>query len=159
VVRASIVNRQLVSSLFHTSPTSECASAALHVLSSIPLPDQVPPSLHPTALQQIVPHEEWVDIIPHPGWRDLILLKLGTFDEDELWSDVIGGVFEGFPDSEIENRGLIAWYPPWHVSGWEMSAGFWRKWGCIFKCCDDALEATNSWRAARGEEPLLPHDA
>jgi hypothetical protein len=81
-------------------------------------------------------------------------LASGTFDEDELWSDTIGGLFEGFPNSEIEQRGVIAWSPPWHFTGWEVSEGFWRKWGRILKGCGEVLEATNRWRE-RGEEPLI----
>jgi hypothetical protein len=73
----------------------------------------------------------------------------------ELWSDTIGGLFEGFPASEIEQRGVIAWSPPWDVSGWEVSEGFWRKWAWSFKGCGDALEATNKWRKERGEKPLV----
>jgi hypothetical protein len=71
-----------------------------------------------------------------------------------LWTDTIGGLFEGFPASECEQRG-VAWSPPWHISGWEVSEGFWRKWGWSFKGCQEALEATNRWRREREEEPLV----
>ena len=83
------------------------------------------------------------------------MMAIGTFDEDELWSDTIGGLFEGFPQSESEQRGVIVWSPPWHVSGWELSEGFLRKWGWSFKGFEDMLEATNKWRAMRGEDPLV----
>lgn len=79
----------------------------------------------------------------------------GKFDEDELWSDMIGGLFEGFSGSEVERRGVILWSPPWHVSGWEISEGFSRKWGWCLKGCGEVLEATNRWRRERGEEPLV----
>lgn len=154
VLRASITNRLLVSPLF-PSATNECSSAALHVLPSLPYPQTLPPSLAPTALQQTIPHEEWVDIVPHPVWRDNVLLALGTFDEDELWADTMGGMFEGFPQSEIERRGIIAWSPPWDVSGWEVSEGFLKKWKMFFNGCEEVLEATNRWRALRGEKPLV----
>ena len=154
VLRASLANRRLISS-FHNIPEDECSSAATHVLPSPSNPQTIPPSLHPTEMQRTVPHESWIDIIPHPVWRDNLILASGSFDEDDLWVDVVGGLFEGFPASEVEQRGLIAWSPPWHVSGWELSEGFWRKWGWSLKGCGDALEATNRWREKRGEEPLV----
>lgn len=154
VLRASIANRALFSASYPSLAMPECSSEVLHVLPNLPLPKALPPSLYPTALQQTIPHEEWLDIIPHPGWRDNLLLALGTFDEDELWADTIGGLFDGFPHSEVKRRGIIAWSPPWHISGWEVSEGFLQKWGWTFKGCQDALDATNSWRRKRGEEPL-----
>jgi hypothetical protein len=69
-----------------------------------------------------------VDPIPHPVWRDNVLLALGRFDEDALWADTIGGLFDGFPDAEIERRGVICWASPWDFSGWEISEGVWRSW-------------------------------
>lgn len=80
---------------------------------------------------------------------------IGTFDEDDLWADVIGGLFDGFPASECEHRGLVAWSPPWDISGWEISEGFWRKWGWTLRGCKEALDATNKWRRERGETPLV----
>ena len=151
VLRGSIANRQLLSPL---SPHS-CSTETLHVLpshtSSLNL---VPPSLAPTHLQCTVPHEDWMDIIPDPKWRDNVIRAAGTFDEDELWSDLLGGLFEGFPDSEIEHRGVVAWSPPWEASGWEVSPGFWEKWGWTLVGCVEVVDATNRWRAKRGQGPL-----
>ena len=155
VLRASAANRRLISGLF-PNPANECSSAALRVVPSpSPHDGTVPPSLRPTALQMAIPHEGWVDIIPDPAWRDNVLLAMGRFDEDDLWADTIGGLFDGFPHSEIERRGVIAWWPPWDAAGWEVSEGFWRKWRWSFKGCQDVLDATNKWRAKRGEEPLV----
>lgn len=135
-LRASMTNHILLQPLIlaTSSPTQECATAAYHLLPSLTIPDLIPPSLHPTDWQKSIPHGSWVDIIPHPCWRDNILLALGIFDEeDEVWTDTIGGLFEGFPDDEIERSGIIAWSPPWDLSGWEMSEGFWRKWGWLMR--------------------------
>lgn len=156
-LRALLVNRQLIAplKLVTSMPTEECSSAATHVLPDSLSPGVIPPSLEPTYLQQTVPHEGWIDIIPHPRWRDNVIAAIGQFDEDELWSDCIGGLFEGFPDCEIERRGIVAWSPPWDVSGWEISEGFWRKWGWSMKRCEEILDATNRWRAMRGEDPLV----
>jgi hypothetical protein len=90
-----------------------------------------------------------------------LIRATGTFDEDELWADCIGGLFEGFPDDEIERRGIVAWSPPWDLEGWEMSEGFVRKWGWLFvgkEGIGRELEATNRWRLQRGEEPLRSED-
>ncbi|KAI8676328.1 hypothetical protein NCS56_00520200 [Fusarium sp. Ph1] len=154
VLRASLANRELVSQL-GSAPTAECSSAAEHVIPYPTDPGIVPPSLLPTALQRTVPHEGWVDIIPHPVWRDNVLLALGQFDEDALWSDIMGGLFEGFPESEIEHRGVIAWSPPWDASGWELSPGFVRKWGWCLRGCEDILAITNQWRLKRDDEPIV----
>lgn len=154
VLRGCLINRQLVSGLINP-PSSDCSSAALRILPSPLSPQSVPPSLEPTVLQRTIPHEDWIDIIPHPAWRDNVILAAGKFDEDELWADTIGGLFEGFPASECEQRGVVAWSPPWHISGWEVSEGFWRKWAWSFKGCTEVLEATNRRRRERGEEPLV----
>lgn len=151
VLRASLVNRRL----FSGDKITQCTSESIRIPPLPSDPTSIPPSLYPTPLQQALPHEEWVDIIPHPGWRDNVLRAIGTFDEDELWSDIMGGLFEGFPASEIQFRGLIAWNPPWDISGWEISEGFWRKWGWSLRGLDDVLLATNRRRRERGEEPLV----
>lgn len=157
VLRGCLANRELLSRLDpNSTPHQECSDAALHVLpdlSSSAL-QTLPQSLRPTALQRTEPHEAWIDIIPHTRFRDNCIRATGTFDEDQLWSDTIGGLFEGFPDSEIEQRGIIMWSPPWSTSGWELSKGFWCRWGWLLKGCRDILDATNSWRRSRGEEPF-----
>lgn len=152
-----VLNDQLISHLIPTGGECSQVAASLHVLpDSSAITTLTPPSLLPTSLQQIIPHEGWVDNIPSPIWRDKVLLALGTFDEDDLWSDTIGGLFEGYPADEIEHRGLLCWDTPWDINGWEMSEGFWRKWGYLLGGCGQALAATNRWRAVRGEPPLGP---
>lgn len=156
-LRACITNQIILRpiTLEASSPTQECATAAAHVLPVPSIPSSVPLSLYPTDLQRTIPHESWVDIIPHPLWRDNVLRSLGTFDEDELWSDSIGGLFDGFPDDEIEKRGVISWNTPWDMSGWEVSEGFWRKWGWLMRGCErEVQEWTNHWRLMRGEDPV-----
>ncbi|KAL2430830.1 hypothetical protein ABEF95_013776 [Exophiala dermatitidis] len=156
-LRGLLANRQLLLPLQSRTAPSECASAALHVLPDIQeVPSGVLPlSLYPTTLQCTIPHEDWVDLIPNPVLRDNVLKALGTFDEDELWSDTIGGLFEGFPASEIERRGVVIWSPPWHIGGWEVTEGFWHKWGWLLKGCTEILEGTNRWRRQRGKDDLV----
>lgn len=153
VLRALVVNRTLISGIL-ASPL-DCHDEVIHVVPYPPCASLLPPTLLPTALQQKVPHGDWIDWFPSSEGRDCLIRALGTFDEDDLWADCIGGLFEGFPDDEVGRRGIIAWSPPWDVAGWEMSEGFLRKWGWLFAhACPDFLSATNRWRRDRGEEPL-----
>ncbi|KAJ0420963.1 hypothetical protein BJY00DRAFT_312631 [Aspergillus carlsbadensis] len=155
-LRALATNRALINHLL-TTPLS-CTEEVIHVLPYPRTPQHMhslPTSLHPTHLQQTIPHGDWIDLFPSPECRDRLIRATGTFDEDELWEDCIGGLYEGFPDDEIQRRGLIAWSPPWDVSGWEMSEGFVRKWGWLVRGVPGMLEATNRWRSGRGEGALV----
>ncbi|OJJ42573.1 hypothetical protein ASPZODRAFT_137193 [Penicilliopsis zonata CBS 506.65] len=154
-LRALAVNRTLISGILATP--LDCAKEVIHVIPYPSKPEILPPALLPTFLQQTVPHGDWIDLFPIPEGRDRLIQAVGTFDEDELWADCIGGLYEGFPDDEIKQRGIIAWSPPWDIKGWEMSEGFMRKWGWLFRGLPGALEATNRWRMERGEEPFI-HD-
>ncbi|KAK6084496.1 hypothetical protein SCUP234_03285 [Seiridium cupressi] len=151
-LRASAVNRTLISGILATS--LDCVEETTHIVPYPTKPELIPSSLLPTTLQQTVPHGDWIDMFPCPPARDLLIQANGTFDEDDLWADCIGGLYEGFPDDEIERRGIVAWSPPWEITGWEMSEGFVKKWGWLFKGLPGPLEATNRWRMERGEEPL-----
>lgn len=152
-LRALAANRTLISGILVTP--LDCDEDVIHIIPYPTKPGLIPYTLLPTVLQQTVPHGDWIDLFPCPEGRDRLIRAIGTFDEDELWADCIGGLYEGFPDDEIERRGIIAWSPPWHITGWEMSEGFLRKWGWLFKGLPGALKATNRWRIERGEEPLV----
>ncbi|KAI1192845.1 hypothetical protein F5X97DRAFT_63792 [Nemania serpens] len=155
-LRAMVVNRTLISGVLAT-PLG-CYEEVIHVVPYPTKPELIPSTLLPTVLQQTVPHGDWIDFFPWPEGRDRLIRAAGTFDEDDLWADCVGGLYEGFPDDEVERRGMIAWSPPWDITGWEMSEGFMRKWGWIFKDLPGLLEATNRWRMKRGEEPFV-HDS
>ena len=155
-LRALAVNRTLISGILVTP--LDCDKEAIHVIPYPTKPELLPSTLLPTTLQQTVLHGDWIDMFPCPEGRDRLIRAAGTFDEDELWADCIGGLYEGFPDDEIERRGIITWSPPWDITGWEMSEGFLRKWGWLFKGLPGALEATNRWRMKRGEEPFVHDD-
>lgn len=155
-LRALAVNRTLISGIIVTP--LDCDEEIIHVIPYPTKPELLPSALLPTILQQTVPHGDWVDLFPFPEGRDRLIRAAGTFDEDELWADCIGGLYEGFPDDEVARRGIIAWSPPWDITGWEMSEGFLRKWGWLFKGLPEPLEATNRWRTERCEEPLVYDD-
>ena len=58
-------------------------------------------------------------------------------------------------ESRVEMRGVLVWADPWDASNWELTEGFLRKWGWIFQGATDIIEASNGWRARRGEEGLV----
>ncbi|KAI0192351.1 hypothetical protein EV127DRAFT_46556 [Xylaria flabelliformis] len=118
-----------------------------------PPPDVVPPSLQETWLQQTTPHDTWIDTFPCPRLRDNIISYDKFIDEDEFCEDVMGGLFEGYNDVEI--NGLLIWGDSWSETGWEVTPGFAKKWGFLLKGCDTLIEATNKYRAARGEDKLV----
>ena len=155
-LRALAVNRTLISGNLVTP--LDCDEEVIHIVPYPTKPELLPSTLLPTTLQQTVPHGDWIDLFPCPEGRDRLIWAAGTYDEDELWDDCIGGLYEGFPDDEVERRGLIAWSPPWDIAGWEMSEGFLRKWGWLVQGVPGALEATNRWRREKGEEPVVHDD-
>lgn len=159
VIRGLLVNHHLLR-LFAgvNSINYECTVAGRHIS-----PDhdaalshqRLPETLHPTHLQKTVPHDKWIDLIPHPVLRDNMIRAAGTFDDGELCRDTIGGLYEGFADSEIEHRGIVMWSPPWLPSSWEISEGFARKWGWTMKGCQEIVDATNRRRRERGQDPIM----
>ncbi|RYC62546.1 hypothetical protein CHU98_g3650 [Xylaria longipes] len=118
-----------------------------------PAPEVLPPSLQETWLQQQTPHDMWIDSFPWGGLRDNIISYQNLMDEEEFCVDVLGGLFEGF--NNIEVNGLLVWGEPWSETGWEVTPGFAKKWGYLLKGCDTLIEATNQYRAARGEDRLV----
>ena len=91
--------------------------------------------------------------MPLGQMRDNLILMKGSYDHDDLCSDMVGGLFEGF--NECENRGILVWSEPWCAEGWEVTEGFARKWGRLLRGCGELIESTNRWRGLRGEEPLV----
>lgn len=134
----------------------------------------LPPTLTPTALQQTVPHQTWIDVFPSPVCRDNLILEIHNgriFDFIELFKD-LHGVFDAgteyFVDprqysasrdevSEVQppdRKGMIVWGDAWNPANWEVTGGFLEKWGWLLKGCKDLMTGTNKWRALRDEPPL-----
>lgn len=149
-LRACLTNMSILS-ILNRIPL-ECG-AALSIKDLPSSPDSIPPSLQATKLQKQMVHDVWVDAFPCPVMRDNLLVNRGKFDEDDLCMDVMGGLYEGFDD--IKTTGLIIWGEPWSERGWEISEGFATKWSFLLKGCQVLVDATNSWREARGEERLI----
>ncbi|KAI0415538.1 hypothetical protein F5X98DRAFT_213468 [Xylaria grammica] len=150
VFRAMLTNMAMMR-LIERLPT-ECGMA-LYAKDFPSPPEVLPASLQETWLQQSTPHDMWVDIFPCPKLRDNILSYESLISEDDFCVDVMGGLFEGYND--IELNGLLVWGEPWSETGWEVTPGFAKKWGFLLKGCDALIEATNKYRAARGEDGLV----
>ncbi|KAF2967391.1 hypothetical protein GQX73_g6180 [Xylaria multiplex] len=148
--RAMLSNMAMLR-LLERLPT-ECGMV-LYAKDFPPPPEVLPPSLQETWLQQSMPHDMWVDTVPCPKLRDNILSYRSFISEDDFCLDVMGGLFEGYND--IELNGLLVWGEPWTETGWEVTPGFAKKWGFLLKGCDALINATNKYRAARGEERLV----
>jgi hypothetical protein len=102
-------------------------------------PSKLPPSLAPTARQQVVPHKTFVDILPWPSLRDRILASLTVINEEEFLTGL----------QECRTWGNV----PWDPMGWEVGPEFARKWWFLMD--ETVLASTNFWRAQRGEKPLI----
>jgi hypothetical protein len=110
-----------------------------------------PANLHPTSLQCSMPHHPWLDLFPWPKVRDNMLEAFedpSMCDEDELCHDICE-----YQGHEIDPP-VIVWGDAWDPRSWEITPAFLMKWGWLLRGCDEVLEATNYWRAKRGERPI-----
>ena len=168
------VYRALLTNMLSLSMTRifECSTSLdesdSRVISALPYPAVVPPQLEPTALQQCTAHSAWIDLFPLPAMRDILIRAEGTFDECDLYVDVLGSignkhfshkspsqVIRRVVDKSQERRGIVVWGDPWCVSSWEVEEGFARKWGWMIRNdCEELLQSTNRWRQSRGEKPV-----
>jgi hypothetical protein len=150
VKRALLANMAIIGVLDMVHTTKH----AIFSLPALPtLPTALPPSLTPTMLQRIYPHNPLIASVPSPSMRDNLIMYAGHYDLDEMAAAIYGGLFEGFSDDE--NHGVMVWGDPWRADSWEISDGFAKKWGFLFKNCADLQDATNRWRASRGEKRLV----
>ncbi|GLB08258.1 hypothetical protein AtubIFM57258_004146 [Aspergillus tubingensis] len=110
----------------------------------------IPPGLLPTALQRATPHHPWLDVFPFPSMRDNLIRAGDGLDDDELCHDLTA-----FWDTRSSNATLLVWGTPWDPQNWEVTEDFAKKWGAFLRGCPEILRSTNSWRARRGERPLV----
>ncbi|KAL2817980.1 hypothetical protein BDW59DRAFT_165686 [Aspergillus cavernicola] len=157
LIKSEELPHTLISGILAT-PLDYANKEIIYIIPYAPNPFPLPPTVLPTTLQQTVPHSDWINLFPCPEGRDRLIQGVGAFEEDELWAECIGGLFEGFPDDEIKRPGIVAWSPPWDIAGWEISEGFVRKWGWLFRGLEGPLGPTNRWRRERGEEPIVYED-
>ncbi|KAF4338654.1 hypothetical protein FBEOM_7471 [Fusarium beomiforme] len=91
-LRALAVNRTFISGMLTTPLDCAGEEEVFHVIPYPTNPESLPASLLPTVLQQTVMHCDWIDMFPSPEARDCLIRAYGTFDEDDLWADCIGGL-------------------------------------------------------------------
>ncbi|CAH0052435.1 unnamed protein product [Clonostachys solani] len=116
---------------------------------------ECPDTLTPTDLQIQVIHHPWIDLIPFPTLRNNLLREVdaGTVDDDDLCCDLMD-ISDSDPNL-INRPAMIVWGQASDDKVWEVNAAFLRKWGFLVKGCPDIIASTNSWRAKRGEGPLI----
>ncbi|EWC48746.1 hypothetical protein DRE_00051 [Drechslerella stenobrocha 248] len=112
------------------------------------VPDNLPPTLYPTAMQMLYPHHPYVDLFPCAVARDNMIMMMSRdkdLVEEAMCDDLC--CTEG-------NSGLVVWGPPERIESWEVTPSFASKWSWLVKGCYDLQRATNRWREARGDLPI-----
>ena len=110
----------------------------------------LPFSLRPTKLQRTVAHHPWLDFFPIPKMRDNLIQAGDDWDDNLLCHDIMG-----FWDSSSPDQGMLVWGEPWDVRNWEVTEAFLKKWQWVVRGCPELLNATNAWRAKRGEKLIF----
>lgn len=110
----------------------------------------IPFNLRPTRVQRTMPHHPWLDFFPLPKMRDNLIEAGKTWNEDELWNDIMG-----FWDNSNLDAGLLVWGAPWDVRNWEVTEPFLKKWQWVLRNCPELMQSTNHWRARRGEQLIF----
>lgn len=82
--------------------------------------------------------------------RDNLIRAGDDLDDDELCHDLTA-----FWDTRSSNATLLVWGTPWDPGNWEVTEDFAKKWEVFLRGCPEILRSTNSWRARRGEKPLI----
>lgn len=150
-LRGFLFNMSILSLLHHFPPG--CPHSLNIPRFNHVTPSKIPVDLRPTLIQQSKPHPFWMDTLPFPRIRDNMIFLAGTYDEDDLYSDLGRDIYEGFEDTE--RRGFVSWKDPWSADGWEISDGFAKKWGFLLAGCSEEIALTNKWRRMRDEEDLV----
>ncbi|KAJ5756915.1 uncharacterized protein N7511_007097 [Penicillium nucicola] len=110
----------------------------------------LPPMLQPTRVQKAMPHHPWLDFFPLPKMRDNLIEAGDEWDDEQLCHDIMGFWGESTMDS-----GLLVWGEPWDIRNWEVTEPFLKKWQWIVRGCPELMNATNAWRARRGEKLIF----
>lgn len=113
--------------------------------------DTIPLSLRPTKMQRAVPHHPWLDFFPLPKMRDNLIQAGDNWDDERLCHDIMG-----FWDTTSSgDAGLLVWGEPWDIRNWEVTEAFLKKWQWVVRGCPELMNATNAWRAKRGEKLIF----
>ncbi|KAJ6179016.1 Concanavalin A-like lectin/glucanase subgroup [Penicillium mononematosum] len=118
-----------------------------------PRPDDnslIPANLQPTRIQKSIPHHPWLDFFPFPKMRDNLIEAGDDWDDEQLCHDIMG-----FWGESTMDAGMLVWGEPWNVQNWEVTEPFLKKWQWVVRGCPELMDATNSWRARRGERLIF----
>lgn len=110
----------------------------------------IPTNLQPTRIQKSVHHHPWLDFFPLPKMRDNLIEAGDDWDDEQLCHDIMG-----FWGESTMDAGLLVWGEPWDVQNWEVTEPFLKKWQWVVRGCPELMNATNSWRACRGEKLIF----
>ncbi|KAJ5279745.1 hypothetical protein N7478_005117 [Penicillium angulare] len=146
IVKALLNNASILGLSFHA--LEEDIASHFNISGPIESDLQLPTSLQPSSCQREIIHHPWIDLMPVRSFRDALLRNLDKYDEDELCSDMHGGI--GASDA----LGLIVWGESWDPAAYEVSEAIFKKWTWIFRECPEVVTTTNYWRKRRGEKPL-----
>lgn len=113
--------------------------------------DTIPLSLRPTKMQRTVPHHPWLDFFPLPKMRDNLTQAGEDWDDEQLCHDIMGF----WNTSSSEDAGLLVWGEAWDIRNWEVTEAFLKKWQWVIRGCPELMNATNAWRAKRGERLIF----
>jgi hypothetical protein len=110
-----------------------------------------PLNMLPTQFQRSKPHHPWVDVFPWPQMRNNMLEAFDhadICDEDDMCREVVE--LDGHDGEPL----LLIWGDASDPQNWEIGQEFLQKWVWVLQGCEGVLEATNYWRAKRGERPI-----
>ncbi|KAJ5483797.1 hypothetical protein N7530_003043 [Penicillium desertorum] len=110
----------------------------------------IPANLQPTRLQKSIRHHPWLDFFPFPKMRDNLIEAGDDWDDEQLCHDIMG-----FWGKSTMDAGMLVWGEPWNVQNWEVTEPFLKKWQWVVRGCPGLMDATNSWRARRGERLIF----
>lgn len=128
---------------------------AISPFNTAPVPsvenDSIPLSLHPTKVQRRVRHHPWLDFFPLPKMRDNLIQAGEDWDDEQLCHDIMGF----WDTSSSGDAGMLVWGDPWDIRNWEVTETFLKKWQWVVRGCPELMNATNAWRAKRGEKLIF----
>ena len=116
-------------------------------------------ALIPIELQYNTEHDQFLDVVPHVRFRYNVMTAIAAHRSDAIsliYSLRRSGLVV-IVDGARSRDGVVIWGPPDNFRSWEISEAFYSVWKHFFIGCDDWVQATNVWRARRGEKALLVH--
>ncbi|KAL2823667.1 hypothetical protein BDW59DRAFT_180560 [Aspergillus cavernicola] len=115
----------------------------------------LPPHLHPTATQRLLPHHPMLDILPWPSTRDKLIqiFNLPTPLRPKSAQDPIGMVRLAYDMEDDSGEGIrIHGADPFEPGGWEIGQVVFERWWWAFE--NGVVDRCDRARRGRGEAGL-----